>query len=130
MIRGRDEPCPACSRRLGDHTVDEWDDCLGVPSVDLGFEPTTEPTAVKWTLGDRDVVVCDHVIARALVATDPGSKIIVPLLHLEFLIGKPGAPPAPLGEVAIVGETDGLRKIGKLLRDTANGAANAAERQR
>lgn len=135
MIRGRDEACPACQKRTGDHTLDELDVCLGASALDLRYEEVDggEPVSLRWTLGDRNVVIADHVVARALVAgegvgPDTRLPLAVPVLHLEFLVGKPGAVPTPVGEIGLVGSPDGLRKMGKLFRDTANGAANAAER--
>lgn len=50
------------------------------------------------------------------------------MLH-EFQIGRGGAAPIGVAKVLYAGgSTDVMRAYGRLIRDTSNGAANAAER--
>lgn len=128
MIDGRDETCPTCQRRRGDHTLDELNACLGTVALDLEHEDIPDGP-LKWSLDGRDVVIADHVVARSLVSYGVGDvgKVSIPVLHLTFAVGVPGAPPNEVAEIGLIGSPEGIRRIGKLLRDTANSAANAAE---
>lgn len=128
MIDNLDAECVTCHRRRGSHTLDELDVCLRAFGLDLPHEEIPDGP-LRWTMDGRDVVVADHVLARSLVSFGETSlgRIRTPVLHLTFAVGQQGAPPATVDEVAVVGSPEGLRKIGKLLRDTAFSAANAAE---
>jgi hypothetical protein len=132
-----DEACGVCERVAGDHTLREWATCLGTTTLDLPYEDT--PPDVAATISnyvrrtyqlDDDVLVADHIVARALTlagASGPVELRVPGLLH-EFQIGIPSGPPAVVARVLFVGNPDSVRGYGRLIRDTANGAANAAER--
>lgn len=79
------------------------------------------------TIAGDDLVPCDQVTARAAAADLPGLGI-VPVLILNFGQSTPGRAPHPVARVAVLLTPDAMRKVGKVVRDAANGAANAAER--
>ncbi len=71
-----------------------------------------------------------HVVVRAVTLAGASGQlqVRVPGLLHEFAIGVPGQPPAPVAKVAYIGDLASMRGYGRLVRDSANGAANAAER--
>lgn len=79
---------------------------------------------------DEDLVVADHVVVRAITLAGSSGlvRVRLPALVHEFQIGVSGQPPEPVAKVAFIGSVDGVRGYGRLVRDSANGAANAAER--
>lgn len=121
-----ERPCPTCGRPTGDHLVREWTACFGTPWEDLAYEDTPQPVP-PFTLDGRDVIVADTITARAMVGADPEGRIQIPTLLLTFAVGRPGAPPDTVAEVAFIATPATLRKAGVLIRDAANGAANRAE---
>ncbi len=136
-LRGLDEDCATCGRVCGDHTLREWSACMGEVTTDLPFEATPPDLAAaaaaavraKFHL-DEDLVVADRVVVKAVTLAGNAGAIGVRLpglLH-EFQIGVPGKPPTPVAKVAYLGDVRAMRGYGRLVRDSANGAANAAER--
>lgn len=127
-----DEPCAFDGRPIGDHTMREWAAHLDAePHTDLAFEEIPDgPIMMNVTDGDEPLAVADTLIARAAVfdATSGTMKIKVPLLLVDLQIGQPGDAPRTFYKFGFVSTPDVMRKIGKLLRDTAYGAANAAEK--
>lgn len=137
-VGGYESPCPACGRTSGDHTLREWGACLGTPTTDLPFEATPDDLAgaaaerLRRIFGiEGDVIVADHVVVRALTlggSNGPLSVYLPALLH-EFQVGIPGQPPATVAQVLFTGDVRSIRGYGRLVRDSANGAVNAAERR-
>ncbi len=85
--------------------------------------------------GPRHVFRLDHVagVQAARIGQDLGGRsgalqVTVPGLLHEFQIGVPGQPPSTVARVAFIGNLAAMRGYGRLVRDSANGAANAAER--
>ena len=138
-LRRLDEPCPTCERVSGDHTLREWSACIGEATTDLPFEPVAPDlqdaadTALHQRFGiDPDIVIADHVDVKAITVdghTGPVQVRFPALLH-DFKVGRPPGPPAPLAKVLYLGDVTVMRQYGRLIRDSANGAANAAERGR
>jgi hypothetical protein len=139
-LRRLEEPCPTCGRTSGDHTLREWSVCIGETTTDVPFATMDPDDAVTEAAGEAirrsfnlpdDYVIADHVVAKALTldgATGP-VKIRLPALLHEFQVGRAGAPPVGVAKVLYAGgSVDVMRQYGRLIRDTANGAANAAER--
>lgn len=133
MIAGLNDPCGSCRRRSGDHTLDEWAVCLGQPSHVLDFEEV--PADVAALLRERfagleGYAVADTVDARAAVLDGAAGSVQValPALLLDFSTGHPTQPPTPRANVAFIGPPEVMRAVGRLIRDTANGAAKAGER--
>jgi hypothetical protein len=138
-LRGLDEACSTCDRPVGDHTLREWNVCMGTLTTDLPFEKTppdmaraaSEAVRAQFNLDD-DLVIADHVVVKAVTLAGEvrGAAINVrlPALLHEFQIGLPGQPPGTLARVLFVGPADSVRGYGRLVRDSANGAVNAAER--
>jgi hypothetical protein len=136
-LRGLDKPCGACGRVSGDHTLREWSVCIGEVTTDLPFEETPPDMAAAATAAvrdqfqlDEDLIVADHVVVKAVTLAGSSGSIDVRfpgLLH-EFQIGIAGQPPATVAKIAFLGDVAALRGYGRLVRDSANGAANAAER--
>lgn len=137
-LRDLDQPCAACQRPRGDHTLREFSTCLGARTFDLPYEDL-EQDATAAAAGEAlrksfsipgDVIVADHVVVRALTL-DGGSgglRVRLPGLMHEFQIGVQGKPPVLQAKVLFAGGLDSIRGYGRLVRDSANGAANAAER--
>lgn len=137
--RGLDDVCAVCQRPVGDHTLREYRACSGnvehLPYEDQPHDSAAAAGAAmlrkRLELNDS-VIVADHVVARALTFAT-GGPTLAPVLGgimLELALGTPGRPPTTVGEALYIGDADVLRKFGRLIRDTANGAANAIERHR
>lgn len=132
-VDGLDKPCAVCERPAGDHTLREWSACLGTVTTDLPYEDAPDDSiagAMRGRLGlDRDTIPADHIHARA--ATYAGSsgpvEIRMPVVLLDFSIGQAGAPPVTVAKIAFLGDRSSIRGLGRLVRDTANGAVRAAE---
>jgi hypothetical protein len=138
-LRGLDQECPACGRVSGDHTLREWSRCIGATTTDLPFEETppdmageaAEAVRKQFQLDD-DLIIADHIVAKAMTLDGHSGLVQVrlPALLHEFQVGIAGQPPTTVAKVVYLGDASTLRQYGRLLRDTANGAANAAERGR
>lgn len=103
---------------------------LDIGATDLPYaEPDDAPPRPTFALDGRDVTIVDHIDARALVAEPNGLPLPVLLLtfHVSGLTvdGRPTVQ--QVAELAFVGTIDSMRKLGKLVRDASNGAANRAE---
>lgn len=129
--KGLDRPCGSCRRRSGDHTLDEWAACIDTPTHDLAYEEA--PADVSDLLRARfqgldGYAIADNVVARAAVlqATSGPVDVAVAALLLEFSIGDPINGPQTTAQVAFLAPADVMRRVGVLLRDAANGAANRA----
>lgn len=132
-IGGLDDPCGICGRICGDHTVREWATCLGTPVTDLPYEalPNDIPASLRRRFGlDDDTSVADTAIVKAvrLEGVAAGLPLGAPGLLHEFSIGHPGAAPIPVAKILFLGPPDSMRSYGRLVRDSANGAANAGAR--
>lgn len=130
-VRNLDAACH-CGRASGDHTLREWAVCLGATANDLPYEEVPGGP-VNIPLDTPGRVMADNVVARSAVidASTGPVQVLVPVLLLTFGQNAPGEPPRDVAEVALVaGDADGMRRFGKLFRDTANGAANAIGRVR
>lgn len=136
-VDGLDQPCGVCDRESGAHTLREWAICLGTVTTDLPFEQVPADmaqaagAAVRQKFGlDANLIVADSVVVRAAVLdgyTGPVGVKIPVVLH-DFQIAVPGHPPQTVAEIAYVGDDDAMRAYGRLIRDSANGAANGAKR--
>ena len=124
--------CAFDGRPIGDHTMREWAAHLDAgPHTDLAFEVIPDgPVMMNVTDGDEPLPVADSIVARAAVFDGrAGAAVVkVPLLLLDLQIGVPGAAPRTFYRFGIISSPDVMRKIGTLLRDSAFGAATAAER--
>lgn len=127
MIGNLDDVCPIDGRPVGDHTLREWDEHAARPSIDVPYEDLPDGLAMAAT---TVAPFADTVDTRALVGTyDNGAlKGVMPCLELHFQIGHPDRPPDTVTTVTYIAPPSVMRKFGKLVRDAANGAANAAER--
>jgi hypothetical protein len=135
-IGGLDQPCPTCERLAGDHTLREWSTCMDQPTTDLRYEDLP-PDAQAMTnrlrdqLGvDEDWLIADNVVAKSLVLTGRAGvvRVAMPAVLTEFAVGAFGSAPMPVAKALFIGNEKTVRGYGRLLRDTANGAANAAKR--
>lgn len=128
-----EQPCPACERPSGDHTLREWQACMEVPGLDLEFqeiEDTQTRQAASAALADQlgfdsSALVADHVVTKAVVIG--AGPVRVGGLVMEFQIGNPTGIPDKVGTVVFLGRPDLMRSFGRLVRDSANGAANRTE---
>jgi hypothetical protein len=137
IAAGLDARCPACNRMTGDHTLREWADCVETQRTDMPFEEiapdlaglASENLRRSFDL-DGDILVADHVVIRAVTLDGAHGPIRVRmpgLLH-EFQIGVIGQVPTPVAKVLFLGDPQSMRGYGRLVRDSANGAINAIER--
>lgn len=92
------------------------------PTVDVPYEPV--PPGL--TLDGSDLAFADHVLAKS-AATVVDQVGALGVLALRFEASSPSGL-LPVADVAVLLPADAMRKAGKLLRDSAFGAANAAER--
>ena len=125
-----DEICPFDGRPIGDHTMREWNAHLDAgPHTDLPFENIPDGP-VMMHIGDEGLPTADSLVARASVVEMSAGPAVyrVPAMIVDLQIGQPGDAPRTFYTFAFISTPEIMRKIGKLLRDTANGAANAAER--
>lgn len=136
-LRGLDEACSRCERPCGDHTLREWSVCIGKATTDLPFEETPPDIAAAAAAAVRErfqledgLAIADHVVVKALTLGGRSGPVRVrfPALLHEFQIGVPGSPPATVAKVMFLGSDETVRGYGRLVRDSANGACNAAAR--
>jgi hypothetical protein len=132
---GLEKACPRCQRLVGDHTLREWHDCADVERLEQPYEDQPEALQVmrqvRESFGlDDDVIVADHVIARAVVFAGSAGPVrsVHPGVLCEFQVGMMGQAPTTAVKVLFVGDERAIRGFGRLLRDASNGAVNAAGR--
>lgn len=137
VLQGLDQPCPTCRQPIGDHTMRRWSAC----TTELGHhDPHREVSEAEgrqllMKFEDRELVIADHVsvVSAAGEVRPLGMQpIYTPTLVFRFAssAGNPLSP-EPVAEVAFIGTSEGVRSLGRLVRDSANSAANKAEvRQR
>lgn len=110
---------------------------MGQPSLDLPFEAQSPDTAAyvadqvrKRFEVEADIIVADHVLVRAMtLAGDAGPLgVKLPAVLHEFQVGVAGQAPTTVAKVLFLADVDGMRAYGRLARDSANGAVNAAEK--
>lgn len=130
-LSGLDDTCGACRRRVGDHTMDEYDACLRSTTTDLAYEEVPDGPIPLYVDGNP-LKWADHLYARSAVvggqSLGANLKLVMPTVIFNFQFGNTKGQNIDVAEVAFVGSPETLRKLGKVLRDTCNGAANAAER--
>lgn len=130
MIGNLDEICPIDSRPIGDHTLREWAEHAEHATIDVPYEAA--PAGLPLVDGGpaTGAPFADTVDTRAMVgdASHGGLKILLPCLELSFGLGHADRPPDPVTKVTFCGPPAIMRAFGKLVRDSAYGAANAAER--
>lgn len=136
-VSGLDRPCSVCGRTSGDHTLREWAECMGTTTTDLPYEQTARDLAdlagenLRRSFGiGGDVVVADHVVVKALTLDGANGplRVRLPAVLHEFQVGTPGHPPSAVAKILFTGTADSIRGYGRLVRDSANGAVNAAQR--
>jgi len=110
---------------------------MGTPTTDLPFERIPDDAAAlaseairKQFALDDDLILADSCVIRAALIDGASGvvKVKVPTLIHDFQIGIPGRPPSTVARVLYMGDVAAMRSYGRLVRDSANGAANAAER--
>lgn len=135
-VEGLERPCHVCGRVCGEHSLYEWADCVGTTTLDLPYENTPTDIADAYSALirerfnlDEDLIVADHVVVTAVTldAAAGNVKVRLPALFHEFQVGIAGGT-ATVAKVAFLATTDAMRAYGRLTRDSANGAANAAEK--
>jgi len=128
-VRGLDTPCGTCQRRSGDHTFDEWAACLGTLAVDLPYE-SVPGGPIPLSVDGAKMMLADHLTVRSAVVVSPGQgeiAMLVPAVIFTFGVGDPAGPPNDVAEIAQVGTPETMRKLGRIIHDACNGAANTAE---
>lgn len=130
-LRGLDDSCTKCGRRVGDHTMDQYNSCSGKPALHLPYERVPDGP-IHLTIDGAETAWADHVHCRSAVvqgeSLGANLRVKLPTVIFTFEIGNPHGPPLPVAEVAFVSPPDVIRTLGKVIRDSCNGAANAAER--
>lgn len=136
MIEGLDDNCPACGRRSGDHTLDEWAACLGESGTALPFTIPDDDSAAllnenirqRFNL-DPGTLVADNVVVYAATLDFSSGTVSgkVPALIHDFSTSAGGKLVTVAKIVFMGGDPEQMRQYGKLARDSANAAANRAE---
>jgi hypothetical protein len=129
MIEGLREACPVCGRVSGEHTMFEWSACMGTATTNLGYqEIPADAKAIADRLGlPEGTLAVDNVIVKATVidaTADGGLTIKMPAVLHEFSTSPDTGH--VLARILYLGDVATIRAYGRLVRDTANGAANAA----
>jgi predicted O-methyltransferase YrrM len=136
IFRGFDDECTECGRLAGDHTLREWAKCTGDKSFDLPMADIPEDATEQANrmlrerfLLDDDVIVVDNVVTYATVLRGSSGPVGVkaPAVMHDFQSSASGRVKT-VARVLFLADAAGIRAYGKLVRDAANGAANAAER--
>ena len=134
--RGLDEPCDNHDGKLyGDHTLREFQDCVSAGDYTVPYEDTPDDLQALLHArfgGLEGYTIADTFTSRSAVL-DAGAgplRMKVPALLLEFCTGHPSAGPTIVAQVAFLAPPEIMRTMGKVIRDSANGAANAAEKGR
>ncbi len=86
---------------------------------------------IPLTLNGGEVTWADHLTARSVIVEAHGMggvAVRAPAVIFTFQVGSSVSAPTDVTEVAYVGTPETMRQLGRILRDTCNGAANAAER--
>ncbi|MCU1488248.1 MAG: hypothetical protein JWN67_4994 [Actinomycetia bacterium] len=133
VLQGLDEPCPTCTRPLGDHTMRQWSAC----TTELGHHDphheVSEPEgqALLLAFQGRQIPMADHVsvVSAASEVRPLGMKpLYMPTIIFEFAssAGNPLVPES-VTRVAYLGTAEGVRAMGRLVRDSSNAAASKAE---
>jgi hypothetical protein len=132
-VTNLDSPCGVCARASGDHTLREWAACLGTTTLDLPYQPVAAD--ITSALRERfnlpgDQIIADHVVVRAAVLGGHTGVVGVksPIVLHEFAVGMPDRPAEVVAKVAYIGSGDAVRAYGRLVQESADGAAAAAER--
>lgn len=127
---GMEDPCLACGRVVGDHTMREFNACTGESGYEIAYAPASSRTINERFGIPSGVLVADHVIAKASVVEGAAGALKIKLagLLLEFASSATGRV-EPVTKVLVMGDAPTIRSVGRLVRDTANGAANATERR-
>lgn len=111
--------------------MDEFNACSSRPALDLPYERVADGP-IPLTLNGEDIAWADHVHCRSAVmqgeSFGTNLRVKLPTVIFTFEIGNPDGLPHPVAEVAFVSPPDVVRKLGKVIHSTCNGAANAAER--
>lgn len=123
-----DQPCPACGRAIGTHTMREWAEHSSAPSHDLPYEEIPDGPIMLDVDG---MPMVDHIDVRATVMAvgDPHAPTAtIPAVIFSFSVGVVGAAPVKRAEVLFAGSPESLRRAGVVVRDACNGAANRVEK--
>lgn len=120
---GMDDNCPACERTVGDHTMREFEACTASRSFEIAYGPASKALNERFGL-DADVLVADHLVAKAVVLSGSAGPLGVSLpgLLMDFGSSETGEVQT-VAKVLFLADAKGQRAAGRLLRDTANGAA-------
>lgn len=131
-ITNLDAPCMVCEKPAGDHTLREWSTCMGTITTDLPYADIPEDARrIADGLGLPDgTLVVDNFVAKSFVGRMdlPGGQQHVYLAGVLHEFSRSPNTGDPLARIAFIGDAGVLRQYGRLVRDTANGAARAAER--
>lgn len=118
---------------IADHTMRQWAEHGATRRDSLEYEEV--PDDIQQALRNRisgldDYALADGIITKAAVADMASGplKIHMPVMLFDFSIGRPGRAPLTVANVAFLGRPEIMRDMGRLLGDTARGAANAAEK--
>lgn len=134
---GLDDRCPVCGEVVGEHTIRQSLACAGRRSSETPYHEVTSVDPLQAAMEELrsrmglepDVITADFIQAKALVLMSEGPvQVNTPALLHEFQLGLPTGPVTVARVLFNSLNADGMRAYGRLLRDTANGAANAAER--
>lgn len=138
-FEGLDAPCPTCQRESGDHTLREWAECLKaagqyIPAFDppagAGGKILSENLRERFGLEEGTIVADNAVVYASLLDIGSGPvKAKMPAILHDFGSSGAGKVETVAKVVFVGGNPDNTRAYGRLVRDMANRAANAVEKQ-
>lgn len=138
ILDGLDDRCTVCGEVVGEHTLRQFNVCTGEKAWELPADVVPDDIAklANERLREQfrlegDWLVADTVSVKALVLSGGavGLRVNVPAVLHEFQMGVAGRPPGTVAKVLFIGGTeDVMRSYGRLVRDSANQACNAAKR--
>lgn len=128
---GLDQACRTCGRRSGSHTLDEWAACGPAESQHLPYAAVPDGI-IPLTISGEAVAWADHMTARSAIigGDERGIKTRFPAVIFGFQMGMSEGPLHEVSTTALVGTPEMMRKVGRILRDTCNGAANTVDPRR
>lgn len=126
---GLEDKCPVCERTVGDHTMRQWDECMGKLTRN---EPHQDiPLGARFGL-DKDTHFADSVWVKAAVLDTYSGPLRtkIPVLVFEFATSE-GSTPEPkfVAKVAYASSPEGLIQLVHLVDQSATRALEVLAEQ-
>lgn len=124
MPERNDAPCPACTKRMGDHTIDGLDECLQGFNYHLPYEDIPDGP-LQMDMGE---MVSEVTVASAFIDSPVGR---FPCLQFRFYgAGSTPMEHRPLPPITLVMDANTLKNVRQLVSTAVDRAILAARRGR